>query len=253
MAERTKKNGEAQAGGQATKPAAALPHLADAALVAPVAPAQAPAQEERILSAAAQLFLEKGITEAKMTDVAAAAGVGVATLYRRSSKTQLAVDAGTLMWRRFAAQVQALVASPAYLQLSGLPRLQALYREYAAFYMAQPNFVAFTDELDRLIITEHVEPAALAAYNAQVNSFYGVFNAAYELGLSDGSVQRRVNFAVFYRAVAHAMTGVAAKIVRGNVLPTDDYSAGSQELDCIADMALWRLSAPGGAEAPGKE
>jgi hypothetical protein len=40
--------------------------------------------------------------DVKMTDVADGGGVGVATLYRRfSTKTDLAITAGTLLWRRF--------------------------------------------------------------------------------------------------------------------------------------------------------
>lgn len=254
--ERTKTAAEAPAAledQEALTAAEAIPHLADGELAKPlplsgktVADAADP-----ILDCAATLFLNRGIAEAKMTDIAQAAGIGVATLYRRSSKTQLAIDAATLLWQRFAALVDALVASPAYLRRNGLDRLQALYREYASFYMAQPRFVAFIDELDRMIITEHVEAGALEAYNQAVASFYSVFEDAYTQGLEDGSIKRKVNFGVFYRATAHAMMGVATKIVRGDVLPTDDFSHGAAELDCIADMALWRLAAPNSSSPAG--
>lgn len=206
-------------------------------------------QDERTLAAAAALFLENGIAAAKMDDIAKAAGIGVATLYRRSSKVILAIDAATLLWQRFDERTQELTGSAEYQNLSGLDQLQGLYHAYASFYIAQTGFVSFTDELDRMIITEHVAAADLETYNAQVNAFYRFFEAAYTKGLADGSIKHKVNFEVFYRATAHAMMGVAAKLARGEVLPTDDFSGGREELDCLADMALFRLGAGTGASA----
>ena len=55
-----------------------------------------------VTTQAAALFLRDGIEAVRMTDIAEASGVGVATLYRRyKTKTALAVRAGTYMWERF--------------------------------------------------------------------------------------------------------------------------------------------------------
>jgi hypothetical protein len=35
--------------------------------------------------------------------------------------------------------------------------------------------------------------------------------------------------------------GVAEKLVRGEVLPTDDFSHGEEELECIVSMAIESL------------
>ena len=52
------------------------------------------------------------IASVKMTDIADAAGMGVATLYRHfSTKTSIAVEAATLMWERFNEASSELVES----------------------------------------------------------------------------------------------------------------------------------------------
>ena len=200
------------------------------------------ARMDRAVACAAGLFLERRIADVRMTDVAEAAGVGVATLYRRfSTKTRLALVAGTLLWRRFNERIVALVESDAFLGMSGADRLERMLRLYAEGYVENAGFVLFIDDLDGLLVTEGAPREAVAAYGREVDSFYLIFADAYQLGLQDGSVAREVDFSVFYRSVAHALMGVAQKLARGEVIPSDDFSTGAQELECIVDMAVRAL------------
>ena len=200
------------------------------------------ARMDRAVECAAGLFLKRRIADVRMTDVAEAAGVGVATLYRRfSTKTRLALAAGTLLWRRFNERIVALVESDAFLGMSGADRLERMLRLYAEGYVENAGFVLFIDDLDGLLGTEGAPLDAVAAYGREVDSFYLIFADAYQLGLQDGSVAREVDFPVFYRSVAHALMGVAQKLARGEVIPSDDFSTGAQELECIVDMAVRAL------------
>ena len=200
------------------------------------------ARMDRAVECAAGLFLKRRIADVRMTDVADAAGVGVATLYRRfSTKTRLALVAGTLLWRRFNERLVALVESDAFLGMSGADRLERMLRLYAEGYVENAGFVLFIDDLDGLLVTEGAPLDAVAAYGREVDSFYLIFADAYQLGLQDGSVAREVDFPVFYRSVAHALMGVAQKLARGEVIPSDDFSMGAQELECIVDMAVRAL------------
>jgi hypothetical protein len=56
---------------------------------------------------------------------------------------------------------------------------------------------------------------------------------------------RRVDFGLFYRSVAHALMSVASKLSRGEVLPSDDFTAGKDELGCLVDMAIRSLRIKG--------
>ena len=206
----------------------------------------ADASDARVISCAAQLFLEQGIAPVKMTDIATASGVGVATIYRHfSTKVGIAIAAASLMWDRLNDQLAALVDSDAFLAMDGAARLESLLLEYCSAYLYHRGFVSFLDELDHLVLVEGADPAALAAYGKKVDSFYFIFEDAYLMGLADGSVVREVDFPVFYRAVAHALMSVAGKFMRGEVIPSDDFSEtrGAAELACIVDMAVTSLQA----------
>lgn len=67
-------------------------------------------RDAHIVACAAALFLKDGLGEVRMTDIADASGIGVATLYRRfSTKTNLAIAAATLLWQRFNDRIMDIV------------------------------------------------------------------------------------------------------------------------------------------------
>ena len=204
------------------------------------------AADERVVSCAAELFLERGIANVKMTDIAEASDVGVATIYRHfSTKVTIAVETAILMWQRFNKDIHDLVESDEFLVMDGADRLEALFAAYCSTYVYHADFVHFLEEFDHLIQAENPDPNRLVAYGQTVDSFYFIFEDAYLMGRADGSVSREVDFPVFYRAVAHALMGVAGKLLRGEVIPSDDFSTsiGTAELECIVDMAIRSLKA----------
>ena len=207
-----------------------------------VGTADAPASTPFEAQQAAALFLRDGIAPVRMTDIAEAAGIGVATLYRRyKTKTALAILAGTYLWQRFNELILDMVESDGFLAADGGQRLSMLLDAYVEAYVAYPSFVRFLDEFDHLVLSEGVDSSDLAEYGSAIDSFYLIFEDAYQMGRTDGSVARKVDFGVFYRTVAHAMMGVAQKLVRGEIIPSDDFSHGKDELTCIVRMARFTL------------
>lgn len=199
--------------------------------------------DETVIRCAANLFLKKGIEGVKMVDIASEANIGVATLYRHfSTKNRIAVSAATLLWRRFNRQLMRLVESDRFLELNGMGRMQVLLHAYCDAYMAHGDFVSFLDEFDRLVLVGQLNRKDLKEYGAELDSFYGIFEGAYLLGREDGSILRELDFRPFYLAFAHALIGVAQKLRRGEIIPSDDFSSGRYELQSIVNMALWSLA-----------
>ncbi|MDO4796996.1 MAG: TetR/AcrR family transcriptional regulator [Coriobacteriales bacterium] len=210
--------------------------------------------DDRVVACAAELFLREGIEPVKMADIANAAGVGVATVYRHfSTKSRVAVAAATLLWERFNAQIAELVESPEFLALDGLGRLRSLLERYRDAYCMHADFVAFLSAFDHMVVTQGVSTDELASYGSYVDSFYSIFEDAYRLGRADGSIAREVEFRPFYLALAHALMGVAQKMQQGEVIPSDDFSQGFTELQCLIDMALWSLSSKAPAASAGAQ
>ena len=85
------------------------------------------AQDQYVVECAAELFMQHGIDGVKMVDIARAAGVGVATVYRHfSTKVHVASLAAELLWEKFNERLHELVESDWFLQLNGLGRLLQL-------------------------------------------------------------------------------------------------------------------------------
>ena len=199
-----------------------------------------------VINQAAALFLRDGIAAVRMTDIADASGIGVATLYRRfKTKTSIAIHAGMHMWGLFNERIRRAIETDAFLAMNGAERLMMLFEKYIAAYSAYPEFVRFLDEFDHMVLAEGVPVQELEGYSGAIAKFYFLFEDAYQLGLSDGSVTREVDFPVFYRAAAHALMSVAGKFMRGEVIPSDDFSEtrGAAELACIVDLAVTSLKA----------
>ena len=206
----------------------------------------ASAVDAHAIECASRLFLESGIEAVKMTQIAEAAGMGVATLYRHfSTKAALAAEASMLMLERLLAEYDEIVTSDVYAGLNGASQLEVLLTTYCDQFVYQRGFAAFIDELDRLILSGDLSAEAVEAYSKRLAAVYPHFEAAYERGCSDGSIVRRVDFGLFYRSVAHALMSVASKLSRGEVLPSDDFTAGKDELGCLVDMAIRSLRIKG--------
>lgn len=208
-------------------------------------------RDRRIVACAAELFSESGLEDVTMVDIAKAANVGVATVYRHfSTKSRIAVEAATVLWERFNENILQLVESDEFLALDGLGRLRMLLDGYCEEYESQAGFVSFLDEFDHKVLAGDVSRSELAKYGEKIDSFYPIFEDAYVLGRSDGSIMREVSFRSFYLALTHALMGVAQKLRRGEIIPSDDFSSGVEELRMIVDMALWSLMSTASVPAP---
>ncbi len=200
--------------------------------------------DDYVVECAARLFLREGLESVKMVDIAKEANVGVATLYRHfSTKSGIAVSVAMLLWKRFNDMLVELIEGEEFLALNGMERLRVLLEAYCDAYCAHGDFVSFLDEFDHLVATGQLKRDELVEYGVQIDSFYHIFADAYELGKQDGSIIRAVDFRKFYTALAHALMGVAQKLRQGEIIPSDDFSAGREELQCIVNMALWSLAA----------
>ena len=210
----------------------------------PALPPKSPARAVRrdyVLRTAARLFLQHGIEPVKMTDIADAAGVGVASVYRYfETKNNLAIEVGTALWQAFGVSF-ARVVKKATTEQTGLARMRMLFEQFATTFRRSPEAIAFLDEIDRIILSGDVESSLVDSYDSEIASYFTPFYAAFEQGVADGSIRSEIDFPLYYRTVSHSLISEAQRLVRGEVLKSDDYSHGEQELQFLIDMAMYFL------------
>lgn len=202
-------------------------------------------REERYnyaVGVAADLFLEKGIDEVKMTDIAENCGMGVASLYRHfETKTEIVILAGRILWERENADFLKYVEKGK--SETGLDRLVYLLGYFKNVYENQKSFIKFLDDFDRLMLSEGVNPAHLENYGSSIVNLYDPIKAAYETGIKDGTIRKIDDLQVVYAAVTHSLMALCQKFIRGAILSGDQQDLALKEIDKILDMTAVFLAA----------
>lgn len=191
---------------------------------------------------AAELFLRQGVDGVKMTDVADAARIGVASLYRYfGSKNVLVIRAGALLWRDvrtlFEARLDPMVLAP----LSGYGRVRLLLSLFEELYEKHRPFISFVGQLEAVLAAGDVPRSELRRYEDSLLNFYTVFRESFEKGVLDGTVRADADPSLFYRSVTHAAAALELKLIRGPLLPGDTLDDPG-ELRLLLDMALAYLA-----------
>lgn len=194
------------------------------------------------IDVSAKMFLQKGIENVKMTDIADECGIGVATLYRYfGTKTGITIAAMTHLWDEMKAMFSGVFDSPVFKSQTGLKQCSDLMRMFIVLYDAHPTFMKLLSEFDLMIIRENVPKEKLRDYDKSILNFYPVFERAYRAGLEDGSVREIEHFQLFYVSFAHTFMELSKKLIQGELLPSDDFSLATKELETIIDAAVYYL------------
>lgn len=193
---------------------------------------------ETVLSAAEILFLEQGIENVKMTDIAQKAGIGVASLYRypaTATKTRILISVGERLWQKLLAGYTGVFESKAFLSADGYHRIRMILALYLDLYAFHRDFIMFIDEFDAYCLENKVPYEELSGYEKAVSGFYEPYRAACERGMADGSVRTDLAVKDVYLAVNHSVLALVRKMARGAVLAGDDVR-GADEIKILIEM-----------------
>ena len=195
---------------------------------------------EKAVAVSAGLFLKEGIDNVKMTDIADAAGVGVATLYRYfGTKTGIAIAAMTYLWNELNGMFSGVFESDVFRRQCGLKQLSDLMRMFLVLYTAHRDFMKLLGEFDLFLLREKIPPEELTEYEKSVINFYPIFETSYKAGLADGTVRELPDFGLFYITYAHAFMELNKKLLQGELLASDDFSHGERELEMMIETAVY--------------
>ena len=197
---------------------------------------------EEAVAIAAELFMERGIDEVKMTDVADAAAMGVASLYRYfGSKSVLVMRAGALMWRNMNKLYGSRFSDYSAETHTGMERIRLQFSLLEELYRDQRPFVSLVGEIDDLIAEQEIPRPELENYNASLLRFMSEFREAFDMGVRDGTVRGDVDPILFFHTACHAVLSLGLMLNRGPIL-TGQRFEDLQELHTLIEFALAYLS-----------
>lgn len=199
-------------------------------------------KNERIavaMETAAQLYLTIGISNAKMTDIAEKAQIGVASLYRYFGTKQLfTVKVGAYIWKTTMMKLEPLCTSAEYHTKTGYEQVAALLNIFHILLQEHRPFLRFLSEFDVFVIREHLGIGQLTEYESCSMNMLPVMTEAMKKGVEDGTIRPDVDANVFYDAITDSLLSMCEKFVWGNVPNNVDQARNQQALSMAIDMFL---------------
>lgn len=190
-----------------------------------------------IIKKAKRLFSKKSVEKVTMDDIAAKAGVGVATVYRYfGSKKRVAIEVGVAFWLEIKKYLDSVFLSEEYISADGITRLSMMLDMYSELYVKKRGFLLFLDDFDGFCINSKISKEELKEYQSAIADFYTPYREAVEKGRADGTVRVDIDERILYLTVNHTMISLLKKMARGEILAQDsEYGA---ELATIKEIIL---------------
>ena len=186
-----------------------------------------------IVEVANRLFLQRGIRDVTIKDIANEAEIGEATIYRHFSKKQNIVLASALSLKEKVFQ--------GYFDLSkgvtGFEKLSIFYNSYLNIFHHSPEYFYFINEFDAYMCME--ENVSLEEYEKEVDSFKTPYLEAYQLGLKDKTIRKVDSIETFYLSSTHALLELCKKMSANRVLLKQDRNnQKANEIECLIKIIL---------------
>ncbi|NJK88236.1 MAG: TetR/AcrR family transcriptional regulator [Myxococcales bacterium] len=162
-------------------------------------------RRKQILTAAVQVFAEKGFHKTRVSDVARRAGVAYGLIYHYfSSKDDLLNSIFEDNWGIFLKVLDDLEADPSLLAVDKLGRVSALLVD--ALQVVPTTIQVIIQEVSRS--TRFVQPGKLDAFQRAFDAIQAILEDGQRQGQVDPSIDARVAAHMFLGAMETVCTGV---------------------------------------------
>ena len=171
---------------------------------------------QQILHTALKLFCEKGIEDTSVEEIAKAAGVGPATIYRYfETKAELAISAGIAYWQMVAGKY-----------------LDSIFQE-------EFLFLKFLQEFDIFVQRYHISKERLEEYEEYILNLKPYMTNALEKGLKDKSLSFSYTIDEVYFSVTHTLLSLMQKLAcNGHILSSDERVGLALQVEIAGKLLL---------------
>ncbi len=169
---------------------------------------------QRILEAGFRLFVEKNIDKITMQDVANAAGIGIATVYRYyGTKLDLVMGVSAWKWAVYEAETKRLVEMRN--DSTAAERFDYYLESFINLYRYNKDLLRFNQFFNAYVENETVSPEAMKPYTDVVRTIYDRFHLIYELALTDRTLRTDIPEREMFWVTMHLMMAVVTRYAVG--------------------------------------
>ena len=175
--------------------------------------------KEKILEAGFRIFAEKTIDKVSMNDVAEAAGLGVATLYRYySSKPVLVLEICTWAWEK---QIRRTLRSlDEIAKYTAAENLNYFLDVFLDIFQKNKDILRLNQFFNVYIHSGEVSPEMIKPYRRMIDALSERFHAIYEKGKADGTLRTDIPEAEIFSGTLHLMLAAVTRYAVGLVYDT---------------------------------
>ena len=190
---------------------------------------------QRILEAGFRLFVDNNIDKVTMQDVAAAAGVGVATVYRYySTKPALAMAVSAWIWARYEAETAILVEMRH--DATAADEFEYYLESFLDLYRNHSDMLRFNQFFNIYIEQESVSADEMQPYTDVVTRIAQRFAVIYQHALKDGTMRTDIPGKDIFLATLHIMMAAITRYAVG--LAYEGGADKEAELVLLKNMLL---------------
>ena len=195
------------------------------------------ARKQKIVRAAFPIFAERTIEGVTMNEIAAACGMGVATLYRHyPTKTELVLATATWAWQEYLEEERAAAPAPGGTAAEGYAYFLELFVQ---MFRERRDLLRFNQFFNAYVQTEHIAGAQMAPYMAVIGSQAERFRLLREKAERDGTMRTDLPAQEVFSTSLHLMLAAATRYAVGLVYRSGDPE---QELELLKSMLLDRFT-----------
>ena len=201
------------------------------------------AKQRHILETAFRLFSEKGIEPVTMPEVAAASGVGRATLYRYfSTKLELVVAIGVWKWDEYIAYHDSLATREAHARMTGAEYLRFYLDSFLDLYRNHRDILRFNYSFNSYLRYEAGTAEQKQPYMRVVDALAERFHDLYERGKRDGTLRTDITATSLFSSTFHIMLAAVTRYAVGLIYVPEKDTDPESELVMLEALLLSRFT-----------
>lgn len=192
---------------------------------------------DHILDVGFKLFAERGIGQVILPEVAKAADVGNATLFRYfPTKTELVIAIATRKWESFIKWHNSLLTSEETQNLTGAEYLKFFLDSFLELYRNHKDILRFNYDFNSFVRSAEWTDEQKQPYLQMVDALGRQFHDLYERGMRDGTLNAEIPEQTMFSSVFHIMLAAITRYAVG--LAVVNESNTESELIMLSKMML---------------
>ncbi|MGF0031492.1 TetR/AcrR family transcriptional regulator [Bariatricus sp. SGI.154] len=193
-----------------------------------------------IIKTSLELFCRQGIEDTKVEDVAKAAKVGPATIYRYyETKAELTIQCAIWYWKEMANRYLPLIQSERYMKLDGRGKVNCILDIFVRMYRDETAFLRFLHEFDVYVQKEGISTKRLEEYERNILDLKVYVTDAMEEGIRDGTLYNPYTMDELYFTLTHTLLSLMQKLASlGRIVNSDDMVANVRQVEIAKELLL---------------